>query len=82
MRFHLIAVYALTWLLFTAAADAGVIDVIANGSFEDPTVAGQFQQFSSVPGWTGSAGIELQVNGTLGVGQGTTFGATSTPSSR
>jgi hypothetical protein len=38
-------------------------------------VSGEFQQFAtSIPGWTGSTGIELQVNGSLGAGQGTAFG--------
>jgi hypothetical protein len=29
---------------------------------------------AGIPGWTGSAGIEVQANGALGAGQGTSFG--------
>jgi hypothetical protein len=59
---------------FAIKASAGVVDLITNGSFETPVVNG-FQQFpSTIPGWTGSAGIELQANGILGAGQVTPFG--------
>ena len=75
MKLCAFAVGAVSGLLFTAGAFAGIVDVISNGSFESPVVSGEFQQFpSSIPGWTGSAGIELQVNGSLGAGQGTAFG--------
>jgi hypothetical protein len=55
---------------------AGVTNLVTNGSFETPVVSGTFQQFpSSIPGWTGTAGIEIQANGALGAGKGgTTFG--------
>jgi hypothetical protein len=68
------AVGAVSGVLFSAGAVAGTVDVISNGSFESPVV-NLFQQFpSGIPGWTGSAGIELQANGALGAGQGTSFG--------
>jgi hypothetical protein len=61
--------------MFSANLFGGVVDVVTNGSFDSPVVTGAFQQFpSSIEGWTGSAGIEIQVNGALGAGQGTTFG--------
>lgn len=61
-------------LSLAATTSAGVVDLITNGSFETPVVNG-FQQFpSSIPGWTGSAGIELQSNGILGAGDVTPFG--------
>ena len=75
MRFRVIAVGAVSGFLFAAGSFAGTVDVISNGSFETPIVSGAFQQFpTSVPGWTGSAGIEIQTNGSLGAGQGTPFG--------
>jgi uncharacterized protein DUF642 len=63
-------------LLSSVGAYAGVTDLVTNGSFEAPVVSGGlFQQFTSgVPGWSGSAGIEVQTNGILGTGQGTPFG--------
>jgi hypothetical protein len=68
------AVGAVSGVLFSAGAFAGTVDVVTNGSFESPVV-NTFQQFpSGIPGWTGSAGIELQANGALGNGQGTPFG--------
>ena len=75
MKLYAFAVGAVSGLLFTAGAFAGIVDVISNGSFEAPVVSGEFQQFpSTIPGWSGSAGIELQVNGSLGAGQVTPFG--------
>ena len=51
-------------LLSSVGAYAGVTELVTNGSFESPVVSGSFQQFTSgVPGWTGSAGIEIQANG-------------------
>ena len=62
-------------LLSSVGAYAGVTELVTNGSFEAPVVSGSFQQFTSgIPGWTGSAGIEIQANGALGAGQGTSFG--------
>jgi len=70
-----ITVGAVSGLLLAAGAYAGIVDVVTNGSFETPVVSGEFQQFpTSIAGWTGSAGIELQVNGSLGAGQVTPFG--------
>jgi hypothetical protein len=62
-------------LCLVSGASAGV-ELITNGSFETPVVSGTFEQFpSGIPGWTGTAGIELQANGALGIGTGgTTFG--------
>ena len=75
MKFRAFAVGAVSGLLLTAGAFGGIVDVISNGSFETPVVTGEFQQFpTSIPGWTGSTGIEIQVNGSLGAGQGTSFG--------
>jgi hypothetical protein len=62
-------------LLSSVGGYAGVTELVTNGSFEAPAVSGSFQQFTSgIPGWTGSAGIEIQTNGALGAGQGTSFG--------
>lgn len=62
-------------LLSSTGAYAGVTELVTNGSFESPAVSGAFQQFTSgIPGWTASAGIEIQANGALGAGQGTSFG--------
>jgi hypothetical protein len=74
VKLYALAVGAVSGLLFTANGLAGIVDVITNGSFETPVVSGEFQQFPNIPGWTGSAGIEIQVNGSLGAGQGTAFG--------
>ena len=75
MKLLAFAVGAVGGLWLAAGAGAGTVDVITNGSFETPVVSGEFQQFpTSITGWTGSTGIELQVNGSLGVGQGTPFG--------
>jgi len=62
-------------LFSSVGAFAGVTELVTNGSFESPVVSGSFQQFTAgIPGWTGSAGIEIQTNGALGAGQGTAFG--------
>jgi hypothetical protein len=62
-------------LLSSVGAYAGVTELVTNGSFESPVISGAFQQFTSgIPGWSGSAGIEIQANGALGAGQGTAFG--------
>jgi len=75
VKLYAFAVSAVSGVLISAGAFGGVVDVITNGSFESPVVTGAFQQFpSGIPGWTGSAGIELQTNGALGAGQGTAFG--------
>jgi hypothetical protein len=58
-----------------STASAGVTELITNGGFETPVVSGTFQQFpSGVPGWSGTAGIEIQANGALGSLGGTPFG--------
>lgn len=76
MKVRHVVAGCLTSLAFAAAACAGTSELITNGSFETPLVAaGQFQQFpGSIPGWNGTAGIEIQSNGALGAGQGTPFG--------
>jgi hypothetical protein len=57
------------------AATAGPTSIVQNGSFEEPVIsAGSFQQFSTIPGWTGNAGVEIQSNGVLGAEGGTPFG--------
>jgi len=61
---------AVSGLLFTAGVFAGVVNVSVNGSFETPSGSGQFQPFSKVAGWRGSAGNEVQVNGRGGAGRG------------
>jgi hypothetical protein len=74
MRFTKWVAAPIVGLALAATASAGVVDLITNGSFETPVVNG-FQEFSSsIPGWTGSAGIEIQANGILGAGQVTPFG--------
>jgi hypothetical protein len=75
VKLYAVALGAVSGMLFSVGAYAGVVDVITNGSFETPVVAGPFQQFpSSITGWSGTAGIEIQANGSLGAGQGTSFG--------
>ena len=74
MKLYAFAVGAVSGALFSAGTFAGTIDVITNGSFETPVV-NVFQQFpSGIAGWTGTAGIEIQANGSLGAGQNTPFG--------
>lgn len=73
MKWVHLAVGVLGAYVLVGAASAGVTELITNGSFETPVVSGGFQQFSSsIPGWTGTAGIEIQVNGVLGAGKGAT----------
>ena len=50
-------------------------ELIQNGSFEEPQIpTATFQQVESIPGWTGTAGVEVQSNGVL-AGGGTPFGS-------
>ena len=74
-RIYLAAV-VLAACFLTSGAPGGVAELVTNGSFETPVISGGFQQFpSSIPGWSGTAGIEIQANGALGSGKGgTTFG--------
>ncbi|HEY8747539.1 MAG TPA: hypothetical protein VIM11_06185, partial [Tepidisphaeraceae bacterium] len=75
MKLYAVALGVVSGMLFSSGAFAGVVDVITNGSFESPVVTGAFQQFpSGITGWTGTNGIEVQANGALGAGQGTSFG--------
>jgi len=75
MKVYAVVVGAVGSLLIAANGFAGVTELVTNGSFETPVVSGPFQQFpSGIPGWTGSAGIEVQTNGSLGAGQASPFG--------
>jgi len=75
VKLYAVALGVVSGMLFSSGAFAGVVDVITNGSFESPVVTGAFQQFpSGITGWTGTNGIEVQANGALGAGQGTSFG--------
>ena len=65
---------AATIAALSASALGASTQPLINSSFETPKVTGAFLQTSSIPGWTGSAGIEIQTNGSLGAGQGTPFG--------
>ena len=63
-------------VLLSGAAVAGPsTNLVANGDFEQPALApGAFQQSATIPGWSGSANVEVQSNGILGGAQGTPFG--------
>lgn len=75
MKVYAAVAGALGSLLISANGFGGVTELITNGSFETPTLSGVFQQFpSGIPGWTGTAGVEVQANGSLGAGQVTPFG--------
>jgi len=74
MKVYAVVVGAVGSLLISANGFAGVTELVTNGSFESPVV-NPFQQFpSGISGWTGSAGVEVQANGSLGAGQNTPFG--------
>lgn len=56
-------------LTLAGSAFAGPTNLIVNGSFEDPAItAGTFKQLPSIPGWTGSDGIEVDSPGSLSPG--------------
>jgi len=53
----------------------GPVNLITNGGFEDPAIAlGSFTVLPSIPGWSATAGIELQSSDSEGPGLVTPFG--------
>ena len=50
-------------------------ELVRNGSFEQPDLGPvTYEQVDSIPDWTGTAGIEIQTDGVLGLGNDTPFG--------
>lgn len=62
-------------LALGGSAFAGTAQLLTNGGFESPAIAANsFIQQPTIPGWSGSEGVEIQSNEVLGPGNATPFG--------
>ncbi len=62
-KLFLSVIVALVFMIASGLANA---NLITNGSFEDPTVNGSWQLFTSIDGWADADQIELQTSSLFG----------------